>query len=864
MKPKVNTNLRFKVTAGFGILAIIIMVVVLVSFLNFKRLFHSVEFLSKPEQKEEVLNKIYEDVSASLKNIRLYGLTGKSDYYNIYLDKTSEIKEQVDILKEKDYIFSYKPQIDSLENLLALKGKSASNLKQLITKRKTMYSSLDDIRLQSDTVYYPSIEVETTRVEYIKAIPIKKEVKKVVSKPEKKGFFRRLFSFKNKNEVATKEENKPRVKYVKSSKIHIDTTMLVKAIPYSNIKEVRKQLNSWGWRNKQIDNIITKEEEDLLHNHDAFTQVIKEILMDLREKEKSEKENNIQKANHVIKKSTFTIGLIGISGVAGCIFFLILISKDIRLSNIYKSKLAREKRRAVQIARNKDKFLTNMSHEIRTPLGAIIGFSEQLDKAPLAPEQKKYLSAIRNSSDHLLSLVNDILDLSKIEAGKMSIEKVSFTLSKVARDVYQNLKIKADEKNLKFFYELDECLKCELRGDPFRLKQILFNLIGNAIKFTYQGCVEFNIKKFSEGPESVVVQIDVIDTGLGIPANKQASIFNQFEQASESDSRKFGGTGLGLSISKNLIQNMGGSIMLESETNKGTKFTVVLPFEKLNVAENLATAYVVPNNQISLKGKRILIVEDDPYITLLMKIIFLKHQMLAVFADSGKEGYRKFKDSNFDLVITDMQLPELSGIDLIRTIRKEFPEKGKNIPVILCSANVLNVQKFQDLYKINFLVKPFKEQELINILASALAGPDDGPMENPEWFMERVKSRTKNYSTNILKEIVKDSNDLNSLLSKIVENGRKSVQELKEATLTLNEDKIREISHKLLPAFTQLQATQVVNQLEKVHSQRSSSESVFSIARVLLPILSKLLDEIENDIETKEEKELATINPQLN
>lgn len=836
MKYNNKKSLITKILLSFGIMATVIIAVVFISFINFKRLFASVEYLSQPDQKETVLNHMYKDVAASLKNIRLYALTGNRAYYDHYVEKTSEVRSLINLLKKKDHAHIYKEQIDSLENLLNLKDKSAHHLGKLIAKRKSIYSSLDNIKLQSDTVYYPSMAVETTQVNYMKAIPVKQE--KENQKPlKRKSFLRRLFSFKQKEPDNSSNGKTPKVKYVPRSYFKIDTSIQVKAVPYSNIKEVRTQLARWGWRNKQIDEIITKEEEDLLHTNDSFSKIIQEIIAELREKEKRDQASNIQKAHLVVKKSTFVILVIGISGLAGCMLFLILIGKDIRLSNIYRSKLSQERRNAIRTARVKEQFLSNMSHEIRTPLGAIVGFSEQLDKATLSPDQKKYVSAIKNSSDHLLSLVNDILDLSKIEAGKMPVEKVNFKLTELAYDVYQNLKIKSDEKNLEFSYSIDPGLESTLRGDSLRLKQILFNLIGNAIKFTGEGSVKISFQKLNDNLDTSIVQIQVTDTGVGIPLHKHGNIFNEFEQSYDSDSRNFGGTGLGLAICKKLVTNMGGSIFFESEVNSGTTFTVLLPFDNVKAEEDKELHNLKNNASINLKGKRVLVVEDDPYITLLMKIIFVKHQILATFAEDGKEGIRKFKEGSFDLIIADMQLPELSGIDMVRIMRSE-----KDVPVILCSANVLENKKYKDLYSIRFLVKPFKEQELIDCITNALS--TESTSTAPHISIPSAKL-AKLYCLSGLQEIIRNEPDMRQLVNKIVGNGRSSVTDLQIAVDSNDERRIRKIAHKLIPSFSQLQAEALVKQLEKINRNQGD---IIQEGEILIPLLISVLDELEKDL----------------
>jgi PAS domain S-box-containing protein len=368
----------------------------------------------------------------------------------------------------------------------------------------------------------------------------------------------------------------------------------------------------------------------------------------------------------------------------------------------------------------KQQFLSNMSHEIRTPMNAIIGFTKVLMKTEMTPKQKEYLTAIKLSGDALIVLINDILDLAKVDAGKMTFEQVPFKLSVSIAAMLHLFESKIWEKNLMLIKEYDDRIPEVLLGDPVRLHQIILNLVSNAVKFTSKGKITVSVRLLTEDDEKVNIEFAVTDTGIGIPESKITSIFDNFQQASSGTSRLYGGTGLGLAIVKQLVEPQGGSIKVVSKVDEGSTFSFILSFLKTDVEAEIET--VIEELDTEMKDIKVLVVEDIPLNQLLMKTLLDDFGFERDIASNGRVAIEKLQDKSFDIILMDLQMPEMNGFEATDYIRNTM---HSNIPIIALTADVTTVdlEKCKYVGMNDYIAKPVDERLLYSKIVGLVRKP---------------------------------------------------------------------------------------------------------------------------------------------
>jgi len=411
----------------------------------------------------------------------------------------------------------------------------------------------------------------------------------------------------------------------------------------------------------------------------------------------------------------------------GKVLGAVLVARDITEQKRNENELIEAKGKAEtaqQIAedavKSKQQFLSNMSHEIRTPMNAIIGFTKVVLKTELTDKQKEYLTAIKMSGDALIVLINDILDLAKVDSGKMKFEQTPFKMALSIAAMLHLFEPKIQEKNLKSKLEYDSRIPEVLVGDPVRLHQIVLNLVSNAVKFTSKGKITVSVKLLSENDEKVTIEFAVSDTGIGIPENKIGEIFENFQQATSDTSRLYGGTGLGLAIVKQLVEPQGGTISVKSKVDEGSTFSFVLSFSKTDAHAEYVTENVSIDSDV--KNINVLVVEDIALNQLLMKTLLDDFGFERDFADNGKIAIEKLQQHNFDIILMDLQMPEMNGFEATEYIRNTVQS---NIPIIALTADVTTVDlaKCKAVGMNDYISKPIDEKLLYSKIMDLVKKP---------------------------------------------------------------------------------------------------------------------------------------------
>jgi len=484
------------------------------------------------------------------------------------------------------------------------------------------------------------------------------------------------------------------------------------------------------------------------------------------------------------------------------------------LNVINITDLVKAQRTAEAASRAKSEFLANMSHEIRTPLNAIVGTLELLSDSELTKEQSDFLSMANSSADSLLGVINDILDFSKIEAGKLELNEIDFNLINTVETISDTMARRAQEKGLELLFHVRPDVPVVLKGDPGRLRQILINLLGNAVKFTQQGEIILEIRTVSAKDEKAVLKFSVSDTGIGIPKEKLEHVFESFSQADGSTSRNYGGTGLGLTISRQLVELMGGSLTIESEQGKGSTFSFTVRFD-LGSAKEL----IVTDTVISLEGLPVLVIDDNDTNRLILHDCCLSWGMRVVEAASGKEGLVKIREArtgqdDFRLVLLDRHMPEQDGFYVAEKIKEEFELEKMTIMMLTSGGQRGDAARCRDIGIAGYLVKPIKQSELYNAVVSVLSGT---AMENRKSLVTRHTIREDLSRLHILlvedhpfnRKIALAILQKRGLAAKICKNGKEAVETLQKGDFDLVLMDIQ------MPIMDGYQATGAIREREK-------------------------------------------------
>ena len=503
---------------------------------------------------------------------------------------------------------------------------------------------------------------------------------------------------------------------------------------------------------------------------------------------------------------------------------------------------------AVDAVKAKQQFLSNMSHEIRTPMNAIIGFTNVILKTDLTAKQKEYLAAIKTSGDTLIVLINDILDLAKVDAGKMTFEQTPFKMASTMSAMLHLFETKIQDKNLNLVTEYDSNIPKVLLGDPVRLRQIILNLVSNAIKFTANGTITVNVRLLYENKENAGIEFSVTDTGIGIREDQIEGIFENFQQAYAETSRLFGGTGLGLAITKQLVEQQGGRIRVKSKIDEGTIFSFMLNFIKTNSEAELET--VLSELDLEIKNIKVLVVEDMALNQLLMKAVLDDFGFDRDIADNGKIAIEKLQSKTYDVILMDLQMPEMNGFEATEYIRNTL---NSNIPIIALTADVTTVdlEKCKAAGMNDYIAKPIDERSLYNKIVGLVMKPllDTLPKGNSIYYPKKIKythldylmQRTKNNSSLVM-EMIEAYLTQTPVLTNV----------MKISLLNKDWDSLCSAAHKMIPSFAIMGiSVDFENMAKKIQEDARSQQKLEGISALVSQIehvCARACEELEEEV----------------
>lgn len=527
----------------------------------------------------------------------------------------------------------------------------------------------------------------------------------------------------------------------------------------------------------------------------------------------------------------------------------IVVCLDINSQKQLEYDLITSREQAELLAKAKEMFLANMSHEIRTPMNAILGMGNQLAKTNLNDQQSFFLNTINSAADNLLVIINDILDLSKIEAGKLSIEKIAFEPRKIVLNALQVVMYKAEEKGIRLTNSFcDSRLSSVLIGDPYRINQVLLNLLSNAIKFTERGFVDISCEVLSDKHDYQTLQATITDTGIGMEQEFVTKLFDKFSQEYESISRNYGGTGLGMSICKELIHLMGGEISVESVKGKGTKISFRIDLKK-GSTEDLLDPIEEGIDGNFLQGKKILVTDDNDMNRLVASTILHNYGAAAIEATNGEDAVQKVETDHIDLVLMDIQMPVLNGYDATKAIRKN----NSSLPILALTANAIKGEQEKCLAAgmNDYIIKPFNEGDFLKKIAYWVYHPLQISMSGIKQSM--IMQNQVLYNLSALNEISRGNKEfVKKMISLFCNQAPDLVVQIKDAAQAGDLTKMGAAAHKLKPSIDNLGIENLkptIREIEKAGKENNFTPELKENIKLLENVISGVIGQLKNEIE---------------
>ncbi|MFS4445668.1 ATP-binding protein [Maribacter sp. 2307UL18-2] len=561
--------------------------------------------------------------------------------------------------------------------------------------------------------------------------------------------------------------------------------------------------------NTKTQRSLTEKEIDLSRNDLELSKQLQTIISAFEQEVVVNTYNDNQKKQAALKRSIRLAGFAALLGLLIVSLFAFLINRDFWKIQTYRQKLEKEKKYSESLLKSREQLISTVSHDLRTPLNTIGGYTDLLENTDLNDKQLGYVKHVKSASGYVGNLVNDLLDFSKLDAGKLNIEQVPFVAAHLIQETAENIEALYRDKKLKLHLEIDSQLDKPVLGDPFRIRQVLSNLIGNAFKFTEEGFVKIKANGKSGKGNALELKITIADTGIGIASDKQELIFKEFTQAETDTEKRFGGYGLGLTISKKLAELLHGSLELTSKVNEGSTFTLTLPLklsEKPVRQKEKEAPYMA-------KKLRLLIIDDD---TSLLQMLKELAESMGIVAHTFTNFLKVEHDSHldYDLVLTDIQMPQVTGFEVLDKLKSGLYSHYKSQPVIaMTGRRDLEPEAYISIGFDQVLQKPFSKGELVAALK--LLGVNTEQKVLQEQPARRINHESDIYNLDIIHSFLGTNEDaIFDVLQTFLRDTRTNMELLKEGIAIGDYAHINQVAHRMLPMFRQLKVNSCVPILE--------------------------------------------------
>lgn len=509
----------------------------------------------------------------------------------------------------------------------------------------------------------------------------------------------------------------------------------------------------------------------------------------------------------VLQRSIRVITIAAIIGAILVVVFSIIILRDSWRSQRYKKQIEASNEHNKSLLKSREQLISMVSHDLRTPLSTIVGYTQLLKDSLLSEKESHYTDRIKNASKYVSQLVEDLLDFSKLEAGRIKIEKIIFNLHTLVKETAENIQSLYPDKPIELIIDIDPAIDQPVVGDAFRIKQILSNLVSNAYKFTQQGSITIRARVRQNSQKQNILTLSVIDTGIGIEKEKQNVIFEEFTQADNDTEKKYGGSGLGLTISKKLATLLGANLFLESKPGKGSTFSLSFPavFSKQKLQEP------TPEHQPKSTARSAIVIDDDLALLQLNKEILEGNQIKVYPFSSGKDALENINTITYDFIITDIQLPSFNGFFFAETLKSEKKYGYKNQPIIAVTGRKdLDKVSYIEAGFAGFLFKPYHPDQLLQTIAQVLDQKPslDTPIETT--YQRPKKQEHQLFDLSALTSFLEDESAIKKVLEVFTVNTKKDLRVLKKAIDKKEYKTVRDLGHKMQTMFKQIDAQTVV------------------------------------------------------
>lgn len=785
----------FRIEFQITLLTLIIAVGVAVSgylvYQSLSQIIDSIHQEARPDFKLILIKEIASDLNEVENSVRLFSLTGNEEFISSYRKGYQQAQQNLSALKDYAIPGSDEIQlIDSISQLSTLKLNLWGQIRQLHQQKNLQPGRpLSELVTRIDTAF---IQPDTIRFEA----------------PKKKGFFKRIFG--------------------KQDTVAKAPVIISKAKEKEQIKQeiiqAEEQINS-----EQA--TLSQSEKVLYQRHIQASRQIDRLINQLETDEQRRLERKTEEADGMAAQIYRRLVLFTAASIILLIIVLALFYRNLQHNKAYQNMLKKARSDAENLAKAKERFVATVSHELRTPVNAIFGLSEQLLQQPVDDKLKTDLNIVHQSANHLLSLVNDTLDFAKIESQKMSFQQSGFFPTKLFAEVMAMQKVVADAKGLSL--KLHNSIPPErvYCGDPLRLKQITLNLLSNAIKFTKDGTVSLELSEELLPDKGFRLNLEVVDSGSGIPADQIPSIFEEFIQLNNQQAEKQRGTGLGLTIVKKLVELQGGHISVKSLVGQGSCFSVSIPYAEGVAPQTPEPAFAEAPEWF--RKLKLLAVDDEDFNLYLLKNILDKWNVAYQLAHNGQEAVEACRTNQFDLILMDMHMPVLNGLEASKQISSENPRAKI---VVLTAANRPEEQEqFRQAGIGVFLQKPFPEQSLFQLLLeldaqTKLTTSNAAPASAPGFDFNELRNSLGG-DDKFLKEMIE-------LFQTAALNGLTAMHESRQ---TRNREQLSEAGHKLAAPARHMQADQLYQLLKKLETKATDQTEWNE--------LDELVDQAEQEIE---------------